>query len=82
MANLNIGDVYFIIDGKVFESAFLNREMTKDKKQRTQVLNQKTLTDAIKDYMGKRLERGEELESDSPIFKNEQEGRFNEKHYQ
>ena len=29
MANLNIGGVYSIIDGKVFESTFLTREMTK-----------------------------------------------------
>ena len=39
MANLNIGDVYFIIDGKVFESAFLTIEMTKGEKQQTQFLN-------------------------------------------
>jgi len=50
--------------------------MTKGEKQQTQFLNQQPLTDAIKDYLGKRLERGEELESDSPIFKNEQEGHF------
>ena len=31
MASLNIGDIYSMIDGKVFESAFLTREMTKGK---------------------------------------------------
>jgi integrase/recombinase XerD len=76
MVSLNIGDVYSIIDGKVFESAFLTREMTKGKKQRTIVLNQQPLTDAIKDYLGERVERSEELKFDSPIFKSEQEGRF------
>ena len=50
--------------------------MTKGKKTTTIVFNQQLFTDAVKDYLGKRLERGEELESDSPIFKNEQEGLF------
>ena len=76
MASLNIGGLYSIIDGKVFESTFLTREMTKGKKTTTIVFNQQLFTDAVKDYLGKRLERGEELESDSPIFKNEQEGHF------
>jgi hypothetical protein len=31
LASLNIGDVYYMIDGKVFDSAFLTREMTKGK---------------------------------------------------
>ena len=38
--------------------------MTKGEKQQTQFLNQQPLTDAIKDYLGKRVERDEELESD------------------
>ena len=38
--------------------------MTKGEKQQTQFLNQQPLTDAIKDYLRKRLGRGEELESD------------------
>ena len=58
-----------MIDGKVFDSAFLTREMTKGK-QRTKVLNQQPLTDGIKNYLGERVERGEELESDiSDIYK-------------
>jgi hypothetical protein len=55
MASLNIGDVYSIIDGKVFESTFLTREMTKGKKTTTIVFNQQLFTDAVKDYLGKRL---------------------------
>jgi hypothetical protein len=34
LASLNIGDIYSMIDGKVFESAFLTREMTKNKKNK------------------------------------------------
>ena len=65
MASLNIKNVYSIIDAKVLESSFLTREMNdKSQKQRTKVLNQQPLTDTIKDYLGKRVEQDEELESD------------------
>jgi len=76
MAALSISDVYSLKDKKVLSEAFLTREMTKGKKQRTIYLGHKDLVEAIQSYLIERIERGEELHGYSPLFKSERNYRF------
>ena len=76
MAALSISDAYSLKDKKVLSEAFLTREMTKGKKQRTIYLGHKDLVEAIQSYLKERITSGEELHGYSPLFKSERNYRF------
>ena len=76
MSQLSIGDVYSIKSGKIYDEVLLTREMTKGEKKRTIYLKSPKLKESNVDYLNERVERGETLENDSPLFRSERNIRF------